>query len=152
MGHSVLASRPVLCLRVPRGKPRFTLVSDGNPLRLLLEDSWKEVALHGDSPWVDLPVTPRWIAIRFYPCPVVPFPRGGFCGSRETRNEQRGTGTTFPHSHTLPHKLPFICVIDPLSHRPYSPDTLFRPPPAVFNRKIHALFTRSYALANTYKA
>jgi hypothetical protein len=35
-GLSVLAFRTVLCQREPLGKPRLTLVSDGNPLRRLL--------------------------------------------------------------------------------------------------------------------
>jgi hypothetical protein len=58
-GRFALISRLILCRRVLRGKPRFTLVSDGNPLRLLLLGSWKEVveAHCSFSYWMDLPVT-----------------------------------------------------------------------------------------------
>jgi len=44
MDLSVLASRIALCQNEPLGKPRLTLVSDGNPLRrLLLRSKWNSV-------------------------------------------------------------------------------------------------------------
>ena len=38
-GHFCRASRTALCPHAPRGNPRFTLASDGNPLRRLLVGS-----------------------------------------------------------------------------------------------------------------
>lgn len=59
-GPSVLASRIAPCQSEPVGKPRLTLVSDGNPLRRLLLVSKKNSLFMAVSPfWMDLPVTSR---------------------------------------------------------------------------------------------
>lgn len=50
--------RSALCRRARRGKPRFTLVSEGKPLRRLLLGSKKKVVAHGSLSFrMDLPVT-----------------------------------------------------------------------------------------------
>src|SRR5215472_16405858 len=59
MGLSVPASLRVPCQSEPVGKPRLTLVSDGNPFRRLLLCSTKNSASMAVSPWMDLPVTSR---------------------------------------------------------------------------------------------
>jgi len=51
MGLSVLASRIVPCQSEPLGKPRLTLVSDGNPLRRLLLRSKKNSVFTAASPF-----------------------------------------------------------------------------------------------------
>ena len=51
MGLSVLASRIVPCQSEPLGKPRLTLVSDGNPLRRLLLRSKKNSVFTALSPF-----------------------------------------------------------------------------------------------------
>src|ERR1700741_1429244 len=60
MGLFVLASRIVPCQSEPLGKPRLTLVSDGNPLRRLLLRSKKNSVFTAVSPfgWI-LPITSR---------------------------------------------------------------------------------------------
>lgn len=64
--HSFRASRLGLYLRAPRGKPRFTLVSDGKPFRRLLLLSKKKVAVHGSLSFqMDLPVTSRKVSCAF---------------------------------------------------------------------------------------
>src|SRR5712691_3756354 len=58
--RSCPVSRRALSRHARRGKPRLTLVSDGNPLRRLLLGSWKKVAVHGSLSFqMDLPVTSR---------------------------------------------------------------------------------------------
>jgi len=59
MGLSVPTSRIVPCQSEPLGKPRLTLVSDGNPSRRLLLRSKKNSGSMAVSPWMDLPVTSR---------------------------------------------------------------------------------------------
>ena len=59
MGLSVPAFQRVPCQSEPLGKPRLTLVSDGNPLRRLLLRSKKNSVPMAVSPWMDLPVTSR---------------------------------------------------------------------------------------------
>lgn len=61
--RSCPASRGALSRHARRGKPRLTLVSDGNPLRRLLLGSRKKVAVHGSLSFqMDLPVTSRKVS------------------------------------------------------------------------------------------
>ena len=53
MDLSVLTSQAIPCQRAPRGKPRVTFVSDGNPLRRLLLRSKRNSSL--------IAVLPGWI-------------------------------------------------------------------------------------------